>query len=1119
MSLAKISGFLARAMLDDLENMFNFATILHRVEYSLINNNIMSNFTSMFRKGFLLGVLGLCAAGVSAATLDYNGITYTIGTGANATKLTVAKASTAIGAYEGDIVIPDSPVTIEGTEYTIIGVASTAFKNNTAVTSLYLPDGCTTIARGSLSGMTALKSIRMPGDITTINGDMFSGDVSLEEFTFPASLTKLGSNMFVNCTSLRKLIFEESDAPFDWSVNTAFYITDQKNNSGEITIKASPLEELVINRTITGFDQSATVPFRGCSTLKKVSLGDKVTSVLPYYFENCTALTDLTLGSNIETIGVNAFANTGISSVILPEKCTQIQSSTFQNCKSLTSVQLGSAVTSIAEMAFYNAPVVTVNLPATLTSIGAYAFSGGKIEGKLEIPEGVTSIGAQAFAYNNISAVSLPSTLNNLGVAAFMLCKNVVSIDIPEENAAYKQESDALLTKDGNEIVFYALASAAAEYSNAIATKIQAHAFHGASNLANINVPAVAEYGDYALAGTGVTKQAVSGTIGRYVLAECPSLAEVSVLTGREMPFGIVANCPEVTNFSMALEPNIVKQEAFLNTPKLETLDLGSLLVIIEGDAFKGSGVKELTVRATYPAAMTEGVFTEEMSSITVKVPNELVDTYKAAAGWSYLNIVGDANLAAGGENLGMPDGLYYASSDGLLKCAYADGQFDEYNVGDVPHTFQLLQFKNRIYGSSAGQKFVYSGSAGVEGDGKLFYISQINNNTFQAVVLDNAGNNAYKDPFNLYIYGDILYVNDRNVCIRKIPADAIALSQDYPSWVENNWLGYYSANWAYGCIKCGFAITEDQDAESNPEPLYWVGMKYNGYGIFRFKEGDINSGSKPTYSPILESLQPIFTTFNIDSKNGYLYIYIEKAGRPADSTVGSVSGPEEDGTLIKGGLYRAKMSDVLATPDPTYAQFKEIYTLVDGAPVRYEGSATNEHVGISQLTIDENGEYMYWCYRAASADDVEKASDPANQTNGRYVWAEAYDETNPLHQSGIKRIRLADENPVPEIVVPGVEGYGVVPVNYEGSEKPDAGVENIVSEKVAVDRVIVSGSSYTLTENAQVNIYSMTGAVVASGMVAADNNNSLDGYATGVYVIEARFADGAKQVVKVAVK
>ena len=60
---------------------------------------------------------------------------------------------------------------------------------------------------------------------------------------------------------------------------------------------------------------------------------------------------------------------------------------------------------------------------------------------------------------------------------------------------------------------------------------------------------------------------------------------------------------------------------------------------------------------------------------------------------------------------------------------------------------------------------------------------------------------------------------------------------------------------------------------------------------------------------------------------------------------------------------------------------------------------------------------------------------------------------------------------------------------------------------------------SFTLTEDAVVTVYTMSGVALSQDEVAAHVNNTLNGNATGVYVIEARFADGAKQVAKIAVK
>ena len=1058
--------------------------------------------TQFFHRGALAVALScVTVLGSFAATITIDGLSYTTGSGAKATQLTLAKPASGVPAYTGDIKLPDNPVIHEGTEYTIVGIAAAALSKNANITSVYLPDGCVALPRGSFQNMTALKSIRLPEDLVTINGNLFQGCSALEEIVIPGTVKGLGASMFTNCTALRKITIAEGDAPLEYTQTTSLTVTGDAD-------KVSPIEEIVMMRNIAGLEKPAEVPFRGAKTLKKLTVGGKCTEINTYYFENCTALAEVTLGESVTAIGGNAFANTAIAEIAIPQGVTAVSTSAFQGCANLTKVSLGNAVTSIGEMAFYNSPVASINLPATLTTVGAYAFSGSNLSGDLALPAAVTYVGTDAFRGNKgLTSVSFGASVATIAEAAFRGCTGLKTITVDAANEAYVVKDNALLTKNGATILLYPASNAATSFANTTAVRAGNYAFQGAKNLTDIKLPAVNSWGDYALSNTGLKSFEIGGTVGRYVLEGCQNLESVKLLDGAEIPFGIVKNCEKLSKFETVQAPTILKQEAFAGTKALKEVNLGSILSIIEADAFADCGVENIIVASTHPAALAEGVFTPAMSAMKVTVPVSLVDAYKAADGWKNLTIVGDANLTAGGADMGMPNGLYYAGVDGDLHCVYSDGQTDDYNVGGVPHTFQLLEFQNRIYGSSAGQKFVYSATSGSEGDGKLFYISRVDGNIFQAVVLDNTGANAYADPFNLYIYGEDLYVNDRNVAVRKIPASAIALPTNYPNWLENTWLGYYNDPWAYGCIKCGFAITQDKDADGNPEPLYWLGMKYNGFGIFRFKESDIATSSpvKPSYPTVLGNFNPIITTFNIDEKNDEIYMYIETAGS------------EANGSLVKGGLYRAKLSELLQNPNPNPMEagsFDKLFTLVDGAPVRYEGSGTNEHVGISQLAFDENHEYMYWCYRAASADDVEKVG----TVDGRYQWAEEFDENNPLHKSGIKRIKLGDPDAKVEMVVPGVEGYGVVPVKYEGSVK-ESGVNVIVADKVATDRIIVSGDSFTLTEAGVVKVYALNGTFVSELNVAAGESNSLFGNASGVYVVEALFADGAKQIVKLAVR
>ncbi len=1057
---------------------------------------------TQFKQAGVLSIMALSAVfGATAANTVIDGLEYTF----KGSEATVAKPST---PYSGDLVIP-ATVEYNGTTYNVSALNASAFKAtaakpNTTITSITFAENSpiTTLGRGQFQYCTAMTKLVLPKGITKVTQDTWGGCSALEELEIPGGIEKLGANDLQGCSSLKKLVFAAGDGAI--TVGANIWGGDKANERA--------IEELVLNRVLTANATGPNdLPFTGTTALKKATFGDAWTAIPDYYLQNCSAMTEVVLPAGLTTIGAQAFLNTGITSITIPAGVTSIATSTFNGCKNLTKVELSAATTSIGDLAFNNAPVAEINIPATLTSIGSYAFNGSNLQGAIALPEGLTKIGVQAFAENKgLTAISLPSTLASLGSAPFKGDVALAQISLAANEKFALSANGALTSADGKLLIAYPAAAAATEVTEN-AEELDNYAFYGAKNLTKVNLPNIATYGDFSLAATGLIDHALAGNIGRSVLADCKNLKSVKVASDN-VPIAVCSGCTALESYT-ALEPvTIVRQDAFKKCAALKEVNLGNVCVIIEAGAFDGVDGLNITISSALAPALAQNVFVEG-APITVTVPVDRVDEYKSAPQWCNLEIKGDANLAVGPTDMGMPAGLYYSGDDDQLHCVYADGETDVYEV-DMPHTFQLAQFKNRIYGASAGKKFIYSGTAGSEGDGKLYYISQIAGKLFQATVLDNAGNNAYLDPFALYIYGEDLFVNDRNVALRKIPADAIALPQDYESFTENNWFGTYNTNFVYGCIKAGFSITRDKDENGNDEPLYWQGFKYNGNGIFRFKNKHIGTAQAPgpdtqsEYPYIFKAVSPIFTTFYIDEENRHLYIYLETQLAKASD--------------LKAGIYRFDLDRVIGTPDPVKMSDLDP-VLIDGAPVKWEGGGASEHVGISQFSPDENKDYLYWCYRAATENDIAKmeqskeAGDAA--TTGRYEWAEAYDAENPLHHSGIKRIKLGgSEKPEVEMVVPGVEGYGVIPVKYEGSKKP-GGVSDLVADngKVAYDRMLVAENSFMVTETAQVNVYGANGQLVKAQTVVADQVVELGG--KGVYMIQAIFADGAKQVAKVVVK
>lgn len=1047
------------------------------------------------------------AAPAKATKFVYNGLVYT--TVAKKYECKVQKAGTkaadgtTVAVYEGDIVIPEKAI-YNNEEFTVVDVPTVVFKGVTTVTSVVFPNTVAKLNDGTFDGCTALTSVTLPTSVSKIPSKCFQKCTALTSITIPATITDFGADAFNGAVNLESMTFAEG--------SEAIAIPASIFNGGGF----DKFTTLNLNRPIDGskYTAMAEKPFRGTKTLTTVVLGSKVTSLPTSYFENCSALVNLTLPAELASLGTNVFAGcSSLPEITLPAGITTIPSSTFQNCSSLAKVRFDGAVTDIQAMAFLNAKVSDIVFPESLTSVGQMAFSGSALAGELVLPAAVKTVGIQAFAKNTgLTSVAIPAATKTIGDGAFMGCTSIknFTVDAANEDFSGDAATQMIASKDGKTLVAWAPASETASFAGF--TALRPYAAYKCANLTSADLGNCTEWGDYSLYGTNIAEMAVRGIVGRYVLAHNTSLKSLTV-SGSEIPFGIAQNCTALDKVSFTDKVTIVKQDAFAGCTALKEIDLGTILAILEADCFKGSGIEKITVSAANPAGMAEGVFNEG-DNITVVVPNELVETYKNAGGWKYLNIVGDENLAVGPKDMGMPRGIYYAGADSKLHAAYdLTDEIDTYDVGEIPHTFQLAVFKNRIYGACAGKKFVYSATGGVDGDGKLFYISKVGGQLFQAVVLDNTGNNAYKDPFGLYVYGEYLFVNDRNVCVRKIPADAIALPQDYPSWMENNWMGFYNNPWAYGCIKAGWGITTNkygvkdgklvEDATANKDARYWLGMKFSGNGIYTFQDGDIGTssvpGTKPEGSVLLNNINPIFTTFYVDEEHDQIYIYIETAG-------------SED-KLVKGGVYRIDIAKLLDKGVDTnnFADLEAV--LVDGSPVKFEGSATNEHVGISQFSAEDG--YLYWCYRAPTAEEAaaNEAQDYSTQCGGKYWWADKYDEANPLHHSGIKRVKLGEAEPNVEMVVPGVEGYGCVPVGFVGS----SAVKDITNTTVEVSAatITVAGGILTVSEDAVVSVYDMSGLMVARVAATAGQGIDIANLPAGAYVASAELTTGKVAVAK----
>lgn len=244
-----------------------------------------------------------------------------------------------IRTYEGaggNVVIPE---TINGDPVVMISGRVTnhegfvgAFKNNTAVTSITIPD--TVMGFGGVDGCTNLESINVgegnpylasidgmlyrktenglmlilcpegkkgkaviPDSVTEIAEGAFSGCNGITEIVVGNGVTKVNKDILGGCVNLKHLTLGNGIITFG---RPSYLIADM----GDTLEDFASLESVVFGDGLTRLGDCS---FDGCTSLKSVTLGNGLTSISDYAFKGCSNVTVTYKGktytqSNIEDL-------------------------------------------------------------------------------------------------------------------------------------------------------------------------------------------------------------------------------------------------------------------------------------------------------------------------------------------------------------------------------------------------------------------------------------------------------------------------------------------------------------------------------------------------------------------------------------------------------------------------------------------------------------------------------------------------------------------------------------------------------------------------------------------------------------------------------------------------
>ena len=394
---------------------------------------------------------------------------------------------------------------LPGTEY----ISEAAFKGNTRLQSVSLPEGLIGIGYNAFAGCSSLRSVVIPEGVTGLDRYAFLDCTSLTEISLPASLTGFDSTSLSGCSSLRTVRIAPEN---EWLSADASGVFNKEKSVLYMCLPGQTTNSYTVPDSVIRINVGAFVL---CDRLEELRFPSSLNlSGLSYdYFEGASNLKRFVkTGSDFYDIDGVLFTAEGLyacpqgrsGNYTIPQGVKKILPHAFQNCEKLTGITIPEGVESIGKNAFQDCTSLQeIRLPASLSTIEHY--------------------GRNEF-------ISYPPTyVEGNGIDAFVGCSSLKRFVVAEDNPSFSVQDGFLLTKDGKTLLA-APSSVSGEVvlPSGIET-VGDWAFRKNPNVESITVPEGVEL------------------IGTHAFYGCTSLNNLVLPASlKEVQFNVTAECPEL---------------------------------------------------------------------------------------------------------------------------------------------------------------------------------------------------------------------------------------------------------------------------------------------------------------------------------------------------------------------------------------------------------------------------------------------------------------------------------------------------------------------------------------------------------------------------------------------
>ncbi len=333
-------------------------------------------------------------------------------------------------------------------DYEIISQIGNALKENQfaqILLDLSGTEGLTWFLQNAFAYNNSLVEITLPDSVIDFGWGAFAQCPQLKTVHSLGSVSELKPHTFVLCENLQSVTIPSTVETIE---SWAFFGT--------------ALKQIVIPASVTDIWFSA---FQGCYNLMDIQVSSENTSYsaeggILYNYDKTvlhswpSANGDVTIPSNVTTIGRAAFRSCNLESLVIPEGVKTIEREAIKNCKNIVSLEIPASVTLI-EGDFYDCPnlqIIVADENENYSSENGVLYNKDKTEliaypsasGNLYLPENITTIGERAFGYcPNLESVTIPASVTEIDYGAFNDCENLTEVVFEDPDGWYATDPNS----------------------------------------------------------------------------------------------------------------------------------------------------------------------------------------------------------------------------------------------------------------------------------------------------------------------------------------------------------------------------------------------------------------------------------------------------------------------------------------------------------------------------------------------------------------------------------------------------------------------------------------------------------------------------------------------------